>query len=286
MPGNIGLCVGWVNAHGAADEDGLQCSVADFSRHSAGRNTEGSGKLGDCKQGRHGYVMHLFWCRLRVMRHHRQAQQFVPKFQRRGVRLSLAEGRLVRCLPALVVKTNLVRPGWPVPSQFKRRVRAVVVKPSRFVRPVPVGALPNLAHPTAIDGSLPANPSRLRQSVRCPCLRFRRVFEHPAKAPHAIQRRSKTAAVIARLVVLAAPAGIVHVRHRAPQLAGRVRNNRQRPGVASGVPLLRPSINARQVCIAPARLHKQGSQAHNIAVKRTCRLRRFAPSRHSAYLQR
>ena len=219
------------------------------------------------------------------MRLHRQAQQFVPKFQRRGVRLSLAEGRLVRCLPALVVKTNLVRPGWPVPSQFKRRVRAVVVKPSRFVRPVPVGALPNLAHPTAIDGSLPANPSRLRQSVRCPCLRFRRVFEHPAKAPHAIQRRSKTAAVIARLVVLAAPAGIVHVRHRAPQLAGRVRNNRQRPGVASGVPLLRPSINARQVCIAPARLHKQGSQAHNIAVKRTCRLRRFAPSRHSAYLQ-
>jgi len=68
LPGNIGLCVGWVNAHGAADADGSQGAVADFSRHGARRYAKGCGKLVYCEQGRHGYVMHLFWCLLRVGR--------------------------------------------------------------------------------------------------------------------------------------------------------------------------------------------------------------------------
>ena len=220
------------------------------------------------------------------MRHHRQAQQFVPKLQRRGVRLSLAEGRLVRRLPSLVVKPYLVRSFRPSPPQFKRRVRAVVIKPCRLSCSVAVCALPHLANPPPIDGLLPSYRCRVGQSVRHPCAGLRRVLKHSAKPSHAVQCSGKATAVIPWAVVLAAPSGVIHRRHRAPQLAGRVRYHWQRSGVSPGVPFLRPSINSRQVCIAPVRLHKQGSQAHNISVKRTCRLRRFAPSRHSAYLQR
>jgi hypothetical protein len=217
------------------------------------------------------------------MRLHRQAQQFVPKFQRRGVRLFLAEGRLVRRFPSLVVETYLVRTFGPLPPQFKRRVRSVVVKPCCLVRSVPVGALPNLAHPVAIDGHLPASPGGFCQSVRSPCLRFRRVFQHPTKPPHALKRRGKAAAVVPRSVVLSTPSGIVRVRHCAPQLAWRVRHNRQRPRVASRVSMLRPGVHAGQSRVASVRLHKQCGAAHNNAVKPT-----FIPLRfiHSAYLQR
>ena len=45
-----------------------------------------------------------------------QPQQFVPELKRRGVRLTLPEGRLVRRLASLVVKTNLVRPFWTGPA--------------------------------------------------------------------------------------------------------------------------------------------------------------------------
>ena len=190
-------------------------------------------------------------------RDNRQSHQFVPKFQRRGVRLSLSESRLVRRLTSLVVKPNLVRPFWPCPPKFKRRVRTAVVEPCRLVSAVPVCALPNLAHKTAINGALPANGFRRGQPVRGPCLCLRRVFKYPAKPPHALKRRSKAAAIVAGSVVFSAPPLVIDRRKRAPQLARWVRNDRPRPAVFAGVALFRPSVNFRIVPVSAVHLHKQ-----------------------------
>lgn len=221
-----------------------------------------------------------------VMRHHRQAQQFIPKFQRRGVRLSFAEGRLVRRLPSLVVKPDLMRSFRPLPSQFKRRVCTVIVEPRRFSCAVPVCALPHLANPLMQPCSLPSDTYRLRKPVGGKGTGFCWVLQHTAPLHNGAQRSRETAAVISGPVMVAAPSGVIHVRHRAPQLAWRVRNNRQRPRVAPRVSLFRPGINVRQSRIASIRLHKQCGQAHNISVQRTCHQRRFAPSRHAAELHR
>jgi hypothetical protein len=69
--------------------------------------------------------------------------------------------------------------------------------------------------------------------------------------------------------VLATPSGVIHRRHRTPQLAWWVRHHRQRPGVAPCIPRLWPSINIRQSNVASVRLHKEGSAAHDKSFHRT-----------------
>ena len=96
---------------------------------------------------------------------------------------------------------------------------------------------------------------------KCLC----RVFEHTAESTHTAQRRRKTAAVIARPVVLAAPSGKIDRSHCAPPLARRVRNDWKWPVIKSCIPALGPRVNVVKVRIAPVRLYKKRSNLHRRA---------------------
>lgn len=174
------------------------------------------------------------------MRHLSEAQQRVSEFHRGSVGLSLVEGGFVGGFAALIVKSNLVRACGARPAQFKGRRSAVVIKPRRLARSMPVCALPYLANPATINHALPTAAARRRQAMRCKGAAFRWVLKHTAPAPHGIYSGSKTPCVVARPVVLATPSLVVHYRQRAPQLARRVCHNRPRPSVEPRVSMLRP----------------------------------------------
>lgn len=120
------------------------------------------------------------------------------------------------------MKSNLVRSNRALPSQFERLTVAVVVEPSRLVRSMPIGRLPHFANPPEA-ATLPACSGWFPKPVRGPCSRLCRVLKHSAPAVHRSQRCGETTAVIPRPVVLTAPSSEVHVCHRSPQLAWRVR---------------------------------------------------------------
>ena len=101
-----------------------------------------------------------------------------PETQQRRAFASLFEGRLGSPPSALVVKSNLVRSFWPRPPQFKRRVRAVVVKPCRLCCSAAYRRSAKPRTPTrhqrcAASQSPPVAPAHGR-----PCFRFRRCSEH------------------------------------------------------------------------------------------------------------
>ena len=197
-----------------------------------------------------------------------QRDKRVPELNGRCIRFALPQRRLVCRFPTLVVESNLVRACRPFPAELQRHIVAAVVEPRCFRRPVPIGALPHLAHPPAIDAPLPADASGRGQSVRRPCSGFCGVFQYPAELAHGLKRGSKASAVVARAVMLATPPLVIDRRKRAPQLARRVRNNRPRPTVFAGVALFRPCINSWQFCIASIRLYKNGGNvSHNNSFK-------------------
>lgn len=197
-----------------------------------------------------------------------QSDKRVPELDGRCVGFALAKRRLIRRFTALVVVSNLVRAIRPIPAQLHRRIVAAVVEPCRLRCSMPVGALPHLADPAAIDAPLPADASGCSQPVHRPGAGFCRVFQHAAKSAHRVQRSRKTAAVVTRPVVFTAPSLVVDRRKRTPQLAGRVRHHRPRPTVFAGVSLFRPRINFWQSCIASIRLYKyRGNVSHNYSLK-------------------
>jgi hypothetical protein len=174
----------------------------------------------------------------------RQSDKRVPKLNGRRIRFSTPERRLVRRFPALVMKTNLVRPHGPLPSQLQRRLRSAVVQPCGLCCSMSVGALPHLADPSSIDAHLPSNSGGCREPMRCPRAGFCRMLQHAPESTYGVEGSSKTAAIVSRPVVFATPPFVIDRRKRAPQLAGRVRNNRPRPTVFAGVPLFRPCVNS------------------------------------------
>lgn len=199
-----------------------------------------------------------------------QSNKRVPELNGRCIRFALPQRRLVCRFPTLVVESNLVRACRPFPAELQRHIVAAVVEPRCFRRPVSIGALPHLAHPPAIDAPLPANASGRCKPVRRPCAGFCRVFQHPAELAHGLKRRSKASAVVSGSVVFSTPPLVIDRCKRAPQLAGRVRNNRPRPTVFAGVTLFRPCVNSWQSCIASIRLYKyRGNVSHNNSFKPT-----------------
>ena len=199
-----------------------------------------------------------------------QSNKRVPKLNGRCVRFAFSQRGLVSRFAALVVESNLMRACRPFPAQLQRRIVAAVVEPRRFSRSVSIGALPYLTNPSAIDASLPADAGGRGKSMRRPCSGFRRVLEDAAESAHRLKRRSKATAVVSGPVVFAAPSLVIDRRKRAPQLAGRVRNNRPRATVFAGVALFRPCINFWQSCIASIRLYKyRGNVSHNNSFKPT-----------------
>ena len=186
-----------------------------------------------------------------------QSDKRVPKLNGRCVCFALPKRRLVCRLTALVVESNLARAFRSVPSQLQRRLRSAVVQPCGLCCPMSVGALPHLADPSATDAHLPSNSGGCREPMRRPCSGFRRVFQHSAVPAHGIEGSSKTAAIVSRLVVLAAPPLVIDRCKRTPQLARRVRHNRPRATVFPGVPLFRPSVDIRIVPVSAVHLHKQ-----------------------------
>ena len=122
-----------------------------------------------------------------------------------------------------------MRAGWPFPSRMQRRICAGAVEPRPLVRSMSVGGLPHFADPAL----LPSRPAgcRARQSVSGPCVGFRRMFQHAAAAVHRIKREAEAAAIIAGLVVVATPSQVVYLRHLAPELAGRMRDD----GIVSSI---------------------------------------------------
>ena len=199
-----------------------------------------------------------------------QSDKRVPKLDGRCIRFAFAQRRLVCRFPALVAESNLVRAVRPFPAQLQRHIVAAVVEPRCFRRPVPIGALPHLAHPPAIDAPLPADASGRGQSVRRPCSGFCGVFQHPAELSHGLKRGSKASAVVSGSIVFATPPLVIDRRKRAPQLARWVRNDRPRPTVFAGVSMFRPSVNSWKSCIASVRLYKNGGNvSHNNSFKPT-----------------
>lgn len=141
-----------------------------------------------------------------------------------------------------------------LPSQFMRLRLAFVVEPRRLVRSMPVGALPHLAHPPKA-ATLPTYSGWLIQPVGGPCPRLCRVLKHSAPAVHRRQCSSEASAVVPWPVVFAAPSSVIHRRHRAPQLARRVGNHRQRPLVVAGIPRFVPCVYPRPTRVTPVRLY-------------------------------
>ena len=194
--------------------------------------------------------------RIMAARQTREAQKLFAELERRGVRLTLAEGRLVSSLPALIVKPYLMRANRTRPAEFVRCTCAAIVEPRRLVGAVPVGGLPDLAHPT-FAAALPADSARRCEPVGFPRPRRGRMLEDSTAAIHRRERRREAPPVAARTIMFAAPAGEIHRRHSAPELARRMRDDRERASIAARVARFRPSIDRGITNVAAVRLHEE-----------------------------
>ena len=198
--------------------------------------------------------------RLRPLDPARQCQQRVAKLRRRRIGLAIADRRLVSPLSALIPPANLMCPWFAIPSQLPR-LGADVQQPCPFTRAMPVGRLPDLARPFPRPAA-PAYSHRAQQAESGPCVRECRMLENTADTAHCGQRSGEAATIVARPVVLAAPALEVHIREIRPALARWVSNNRQGSIVGPRVPRLGPQFDARKRGVTTIRMHEQRCYLH------------------------
>ena len=184
-------------------------------------------------------------------------QKYVAELKRGSVGLSFAESRLVCDLATLVMESYLVRSSRSAPIQFWRVFSPNIIEPRRFVGLMTIRRLPYFAAPS-LFASMPPDALRLFEPIDRPRSGFGRMFQYTAPSADRGQSRSKTPAIISRPVVIASPSSIIHRRHRPPFLARRMRHDRPRTSIETGVTVFVPGIDVGQAEIAASRRYKEG----------------------------